>query len=102
MCAASSCSPPPRPGLPVVEYAPAEVKRAVVGYGRAEKQQVRQMVGLLLGLDPPPARLDVTDALAVAVCHAHSMRPGTGDRHASGPRAAPRSWRQYRPPGVVG
>lgn len=89
-------------GLPVVEYAPAEVKRAVVGYGRAEKQQVRQMVGLLLGLDPPPARLDVTDALAVAVCHAHSMRPGTGDPQASGPRAAPRSWRHYRPPGAVG
>ena len=51
-------------GLPVAEYAPAAVKQAVVGYGRAEKQQVRQMVCLLLGLDPPPARLDVTDALA--------------------------------------
>ena len=89
-------------GLPVVEYAPAEVKRAVVGYGRAEKQQVQQMVSLLLGLDPPPSRLDVTDALAVAVCHAHSMRPDTDARQTSGPRAAPRSWRQYRPPGGVG
>lgn len=89
-------------GLPVVEYAPAEVKRAVVGYGRAEKQQVQQMVGLLLGLDPPPSRLDVTDALAVAVCHAHSMRPGTEDRRSSGPRGVPRSWRQYRPPDAVG
>ncbi len=89
-------------GLPVVEYAPAEVKRAVVGYGRAEKRQVQQMVGLLLGLDPPPARLDVTDALAVAVCHAHSMRPDTDDRRSAGPRGAPRSWRQYRPPGAVG
>ena len=89
-------------GLPVAEYAPAAVKRAVVGYGRAEKRQVQQMVSLLLGLDPPPARLDVTDALAVAVCHAHSMRPETGGRPPSGPREAPRSWRRYRPPGAVG
>ena len=89
-------------GLPVVEYSPAEVKRAVVGYGRAEKQQVQQMVGLLLGLDPPPARLDVTDALAVAVCHAHSIGPVAGDHGRSLPRGAPRSWRQYRPPGAVG
>lgn len=89
-------------GLPVAEYAPAEVKRAVVGYGRAEKRQVQQMVSLLLGLDPPPARLDVTDALAVAVCHAHSMRPETAGRPPSGPREAPRSWRRYRPPGAVG
>lgn len=84
-------------GLPVVEYAPAEVKRAVVGYGRAEKQQVQQMVGLLLGLDPPPSRLDVTDALAVAVCHAHSVRPGAVDEQPVAPGGAPRSWRQYRP-----
>lgn len=92
-------------GLPVAEYAPAEVKRAVVGYGRAEKQQVRQMVILLLGLDPPPARLDATDALAVAVCHAHSMRPAAvaaSEPAAAAPRAAPRSWRQYRPPGGGG
>ena len=86
-------------GLPVVEYAPAEVKRAVVGYGRAEKQQVQQMVGLLLGLDPPPSRLDVTDALAVAVCHAHSIRPGAVDEQPAAPGGAPRSWRQYRPRG---
>ena len=86
-------------GLPVVEYAPAEVKRAVVGYGRAEKQQVQRMVCLLLGLEPPPSRLDVTDALAVAVCHAHSIRPGAGEPAA--PRGGPRSWRQYRPAGTV-
>ena len=87
-------------GLPVAEYAPAEVKQAVVGYGRAEKQQVRQMVCLLLGLDPPPSRLDVTDALAVAVCHAHSVRPAAGAPPPA-PRGAPRSWRQYRPPAGV-
>jgi crossover junction endodeoxyribonuclease RuvC len=89
-------------GLPVVEYSPAEVKQAVVGYGRAEKRQVQQMVSLLLGLDPPPSRLDVTDALAVAVCHAHSMRPGSGDDPAVAPRGKPRSWRQYRPADGMG
>ena len=89
-------------GLPVVEYSPAEVKRAVVGYGRAEKQQVQQMVGLLLGLDPPPSRMDVTDALAVAVCHAHSLRPGGDDVSPAASRGTPRSWRQYRPPGEAG
>lgn len=88
-------------GLPVAEYAPAEVKQAVVGYGRAEKQQVRQMVCLLLGLDPPPSRLDVTDALAVAVCHAHSVRPAAPGAPPPAPRGAPRSWRQYRPPAGV-
>jgi crossover junction endodeoxyribonuclease RuvC len=88
-------------GLPVVEYTPAEVKLAVVGYGRAEKQQVQQMVSLLLGLDPPPSRLDVTDALAVAVCHAHSIRPGAADDPPVAPRGKPRSWRQYRPPGAA-
>ena len=88
-------------GLPVVEYAPAEVKRAVVGYGRAEKQQVQRMVSLLLGLEPPPSRLDVTDALAVAVCHAHSIRPGAGAGEPAAPRGGPRSWRQYRPAGTV-
>lgn len=88
-------------GLPVAEYAPAAVKQAVVGYGRAEKQQVRQMVCLLLGLDPPPARLDVTDALAVAVCHAHSVGPAAASGAPPAPRGTPRSWRQYRPPAGV-
>ena len=48
---------------------PAEVKRAVVGYGRAEKPQVQQMVKLLLGLATLPAPYDASDALAVALCH---------------------------------
>jgi len=56
-------------GLRVVEYAPAEIKRAVVGYGRAEKHQVQQMIKLLLGLDAPPSPHDAADALAVAICH---------------------------------
>ena len=83
-------------GLPAAEYSPAEVKRAVVGYGRADKQQVQQMVALLLGMDAPPSPLDASDALAVAVCHAHSIGPtgaGAGQRG----RTA-RSWRQYVPP----
>jgi crossover junction endodeoxyribonuclease RuvC len=59
-------------GCPIAEYTPAEVKRAVVGYGRAEKQQVQQMVKLLLGLDRAPTPHDAADALAVAICHLHS------------------------------
>jgi crossover junction endodeoxyribonuclease RuvC len=61
-------------GLPVFEYSPLEVKQAVVGYGRAEKEQVQKMVAILLGLAEPPEPDDVSDALAVAVCHAHRMR----------------------------
>jgi crossover junction endodeoxyribonuclease RuvC len=86
-------------GLPVVEYAPAEVKRAVVGFGRAEKPQVQQMVTLLLGLATPPTPLDVSDALAVALCHAHTATAavphGDASPFARGRRVT--SWRQLRP-----
>jgi crossover junction endodeoxyribonuclease RuvC len=58
-------------GVPVFEYTPAEIKRAVVGYGRADKPPVQQMVKLLLGLDTVPTPHDAADALAVAICHAH-------------------------------
>ena len=88
-------------GCEVVEYTPAEIKRAVVGYGRAEKHQVQQMIKLLLGLDRPPSPHDAADALAVAVCHLHSMRPaGLVVLPAPATRGAKalRSWRQYRPP----
>jgi crossover junction endodeoxyribonuclease RuvC len=68
-------------GCTVVEYTPAEVKRAVVGYGRADKRQVQQMIKLLLGLDAPPLPYDASDALAVAICHVHSgLRSGFGVR----------------------
>jgi crossover junction endodeoxyribonuclease RuvC len=82
-------------GLPVVEYTPAEIKRAVVGYGRAEKQQVQEMVRVLLGLEQAPAPHDVADALAVAICHTHtlSVRQGWNGAAASGLT----SWRDYRP-----
>ena len=59
-------------GVPVFEYTPAEVKRAVVGYGRAEKPQVQHMIKLLLGLAVAPSPHDAADALAVAICHAHA------------------------------
>jgi crossover junction endodeoxyribonuclease RuvC len=82
-------------GLPVLEYTPSQVKRAVVGYGRAEKQQVQHMVALLLGLTVPPSPHDSADALAVAICHVHSTGPTTAAAPAR--RGAPRSWRQFRP-----
>ncbi|MBJ6726917.1 crossover junction endodeoxyribonuclease RuvC [Geomesophilobacter sediminis] len=58
-------------GLPVFEYTALQVKQAVVGTGRAEKTQVQQMIKALLNL-PEVAQEDASDALAVAVCHAHS------------------------------
>jgi len=59
-------------GVPVVEYTPAEIKRAVVGYGRAEKAQVQQMIKVILHLERPPEPHDAADALAIAICHAHA------------------------------
>ncbi len=59
--------------LPVFEYTPLAVKKAVVGYGKAEKGQVQQMVKILLNLGSMPAQ-DAADALAVAICHANSAR----------------------------
>ena len=56
----------------VFEYTPLQVKQAVVGYGRAEKKQVIAMVTVFLGLKQPPKPDDTADALAIAVCHAHS------------------------------
>ena len=61
-------------GIPVSEYTPLQVKQAVVGYGRAEKKQVQQMTKMILNLDSVPKPDDVADALAIAICHAHSYR----------------------------
>jgi len=59
--------------IPVFEYSPLEVKKAVVGYGRAEKRQVQIMVKAILNLPTlPPA--DAADALAVAICHANFLK----------------------------
>ncbi|MBQ4602843.1 MAG: crossover junction endodeoxyribonuclease RuvC [Clostridia bacterium] len=58
--------------LRINEYTPLQVKQAVVGYGRAEKKQVISMVTMLLGLKEPPKPDDTADALAIAICLAHS------------------------------
>ena len=91
-------------GLPIVEYTPAEIKRSVVGFGRAEKQQVGQMVRLLLGLDVVPAPHDAADAIAVAICHIHSCTASIAEATAAArPRRVARgarpltSWRDFRP-----
>ncbi len=64
-----------RMGIPLFEYAATEVKLAVTGYGRADKAQVQEMVRILLSLNKVPTPHDVSDALANAICHAHSAPP---------------------------
>ena len=59
-------------GLSVSEYSPLSIKSAVVGYGRAEKQQVQHMVTRLLNLAETPEPADAADALAIAICHLHT------------------------------
>jgi len=76
-------------GVQVHEYSPKSVKLAVVGTGGAEKGQVQHMVRILLGLNEEPPE-DEADALALALCHAHSM--GIPAR-----RRAAASWRDFRP-----
>lgn len=99
-------------GLPVIEYTPAAVKLAIVGYGRAEKAQMQQMVKMLLGLDALPQPHDAADALAIAICHLHSStsiaaraarvagRDAAGTTSGAKARKGPQgltSWRDYRP-----
>jgi crossover junction endodeoxyribonuclease RuvC len=80
-------------GVPLVEYAPAEIKQALVGNGRAEKAQVQHMVTLLLGLDTPPSPFDASDALAIAICHAHASGGALPTSPRVRPSRAERSWR---------
>jgi len=84
-------------GLPVIEYTPAEIKRAVVGYGRAEKQQVQQMVKLILGLATLPTPHDAADALAVAICHSQSLSASAATAAGLPRGKAATNWRHYRP-----
>lgn len=63
-------------GLKINEYTPLQIKQAVVGYGRADKNQVQQMVKMFLGLKEVPKPDDTADALAVAICHANSSSLG--------------------------
>lgn len=60
--------------IPLVEYTPLQIKQAVVGYGKASKQQVEKMVRVILGMSGEPSTSHAADALAVALCHAHSNR----------------------------
>ena len=60
--------------IDLAEYSPLEVKQSVVGYGRADKNQVRDMVTAILKLQQKPEPLDASDALAVAICHLHSYQ----------------------------
>ena len=84
-------------GVAVVEYTPAEIKRAVVGYGRAEKSQVQQMMKLLLGLTAKPTPHDAADALAVAICHIHSRARPEIESALPPARSRATSWRHYVP-----
>ena len=84
-------------GIPVAEYTPAEIKLAVVGYGRADKRQVQQMVALILGLASLPVPHDAADALAVAICHVHSQAPGRSVAVRGRRSKAASDWRHYRP-----
>lgn len=69
--------------IPVEEYTPSEIKQSIVGYGKADKTQIQEMVRMLLNLDAIPQPDDAADALAVAICYAH---------HASGYGALAEPW----------
>jgi len=75
-------------GVEVSEYAPLSIKSAVVGYGKAEKHQVQQMVMRLLRLDTVPEPADAADALAIAICHLHTA--ATLERQRASARSAAR------------
>lgn len=84
-------------GVPVFEYTPLQVKQSVAGYGKAVKKQVQEMTRTILKLDKVPKPDDTADALAMAICHAHSSRSQLFGRTGSvncynlrpGPRRAP-------------
>jgi crossover junction endodeoxyribonuclease RuvC len=61
-------------GLEIYEYTPLQIKQGIVGYGRANKRQVQEMVKILLNLNEIPKPDDVADALAVAICHGNSFK----------------------------
>ncbi len=67
-------------GIDVFEYTPLQVKQAVVGYGRADKNQVQQMVKMILGLCAIPKPDDAADALAMAICHGYASTSAMGKK----------------------
>ena len=71
-------------GVPVYEYTPPQVKAAVTGYGMAEKKQVMEMTKNILGLEKIPKPDDTADALAIAICHAHTGGSVLGQLNAGG------------------
>jgi crossover junction endodeoxyribonuclease RuvC len=77
-----------RLGVEIATYSALAVKQAVVGYGRAEKQQVQVMAAALLHLTELPQPDDASDALALAICHLHSLKP---ESYLSFPRNSPRN-----------
>ena len=84
-------------GLPVAEYTARAVKRAVGGYGRADKEQVQRMVTLLLGLEKAPSPHDVSDALAIAICHAYAGTLAETPGRVADSKTSLKSWRRFRP-----
>lgn len=68
-------------GVPVAEYTPLQVKRAVTGYGQADKHQVIQMVTAMLRLAEPPTPDDAADALAIAICHSRNLASAVWSEH---------------------
>ena len=60
--------------IPTYEYTPLQVKQAVTGYGRADKMQVQRMVKMILNEEKLPKLDDITDSMAIGICHAHSAK----------------------------
>ena len=60
--------------LDIFEYTPLQIKQAVTGYGRADKMQVQRMVKMILNAEKLPKLDDITDSMAIGICHAHSAR----------------------------
>ncbi|HUL44897.1 MAG TPA: crossover junction endodeoxyribonuclease RuvC [Bacteroidota bacterium] len=73
--------------IPTHEYSPREVKKAIVGKGSASKEQVQYMVRSLLCIKDSPKQYDITDALAVSICHFHRMHNGV--------RSSPATWKSF-------
>ena len=61
-------------GISTYEYTPLQIKQAVTGYGRADKMQVQRMVKMILNSEKLPKLDDITDSMAIAICHAHSSK----------------------------
>jgi crossover junction endodeoxyribonuclease RuvC len=80
--------------IPTTEYSPREVKKAVVGNGAASKEQVQAMVGRLLKLKSLPRQFDVSDALAVALCHLQRSRRSFS-AYSKTPSKRYRSWKEF-------